>query len=588
MLEAPQTAPESLPSRKRSKAPEENDEDRGKKRSRGRPRLDTRDETAQDRRRTQIRLAQRAYRNRKDTAITTLEDKVKDLEDANENMSKEFMNFFDFVLSQGMLQGAPEVARRLNDTTRKFLSLTRKSADDSNRDDSGGAPVHAQVQDGDATQPPERRTSAQSSGTSSSPNDDSYTLNPPASDSISHEKHQATPQGVDGQIRQQATPPLNLPYEIITMPTTDNASFPVYDTQTTITLEQNPFLQSPFPAVPSPPSYSPQERSFGRRLQRASLEAGLRLVSMPNPPPHRYAQVFGFCLLFEPRESIIRRMSTTLAKVSQESLFVWKYPFTNLGGAGTFFPDNEGTGSYPSEGTNVNGSTLHLGNQGLAQTMKPPEMTGFSMGPFDVDVETTRGDRIDERMRMMYKGFEGDFFDADEVEKYLRQRGIVIPANVDFIDAEIDLTSLDEPTDLSGFGTSNSFFGGHQSPVSGQGLYMPHQQSAANIPDMWQSTIPTSIANTTSPTIPAPLMAPTLGPDMAGLISQFEPTNGGQYSQGLGSFVDTTFFPREWTSGSSWLKTKVTVDVNRLVAGEFHGVDSRFLSSILTLDRNNE
>lgn len=94
MLEELQTAPESLPARKRSKASEENDEERSKKRSRGRPRLDTRDETAQDRRRTQIRLAQRAYRNRKDTAITTLEDKVKDLEDANENMSKEFMNFF--------------------------------------------------------------------------------------------------------------------------------------------------------------------------------------------------------------------------------------------------------------------------------------------------------------------------------------------------------------------------------------------------------------------------------------------------------------------------------------------------------------
>jgi hypothetical protein len=48
MLEEPQTAPESLPTRKRSKASEENDEDRSKKRSRGRPRLDTRDETAQD------------------------------------------------------------------------------------------------------------------------------------------------------------------------------------------------------------------------------------------------------------------------------------------------------------------------------------------------------------------------------------------------------------------------------------------------------------------------------------------------------------------------------------------------------------
>ncbi|RGP75058.1 bzip family transcription factor [Fusarium sporotrichioides] len=564
MLETPQTEPESLTERKRLRVSEENEEDRGKKRSRGRPRLDTRDETAQDRRRTQIRLAQRAYRNRKDTAITTLEDKVKDLEDANENMSKEFMNFFDFVLSQGMLQGAPEVARRLNDTTRKFLSLTRKSAEDSSRDESGDNLAPAPIQGEDTTQPPERRISAHSSNTSSSPSDDLSASNPSVPHTIPHDKHQATPQRGDGQMRQQATPPLNLPYEIITMPTTDNASFPVYDTQTPINLEQNPFLQSPFPAVPSPPSYSSQERSFGRRLQRAALEAGLRLASMANPPPHRYAQVFGFCLLFEPRESIVDRISTTLSRISQESLFVWRYPFTNLGGTGTFFPDNEGASGYSSTGSNS--TRLHLGNQGLIQSMKPPEMTGFSMGPFAPNVETTR-DRVDERMRMMFKGFDGDFFDADEAEAYLRQKGVVIPANVDFVDAEIDIGSLGESTDLSGFGTnSNSFFGAHQTPVPDQGLYMPPQPSATDVPGMWRSAVPTSVASTTSPMTAASLMAPTIGPDMAGFIPQLGPTNGEQYGQGMGSFMDTSYLPREWASGSSWMKTRVTVDVNRLVA----------------------
>ncbi|RGP63139.1 bzip family transcription factor [Fusarium longipes] len=566
MLEASQIEPESLSTRKRTKLSEDNSDDRSKKRSRGRPRLDTRDETAQDRRRTQIRLAQRAYRNRKDTAIITLEDKVKDLEDANENMSKEFMNFFDFVLSQGMLQGAPEMARRLNDTTRKFLSLTRKSAEDSNRDDPGGAPAPAPapMQDEGATQPTERRTWADTSSTSSPSSDNISAPEPLVSDAIPQQKHQTTPQRVDGHIRQQATPPLNLPYEIITMPTTDNASFPVYDTQTPINLDQNPFLQSPFPAVPSPPSYSSQERSFGRRLQRAALEAGLRLASMTNPPPHRYAQVFGFCLLFEPRESIVRRMSSTLARVSQESLYVWRYPFTNLGGAGTFFPDNQGAEGYSS--TNLNGNRLYLGNQGLVQSMKPPEMTGFSMGPFDPDVETTR-DRVDERMRMMFKGFEGDFFDADEAETYLRHKGIVIPANVDFVDAEIDIGSLSESPDLSGFGlNSNSFFGAHQAPVPNQGLYIPTQQSATDVSSMWQSSVPNSVANTTSSMAAAPLMASAAGPGMAGLMPQFTPPNGEQYNQGLESFVDTPYLPRGWATNSSWMKTKVTLDVNRLVA----------------------
>ncbi|KAF4450690.1 hypothetical protein F53441_6231 [Fusarium austroafricanum] len=565
MLEAPQTAPEPLPTRKRSKASEENDEDRGKKRSRGRPRLDTRDETAQDRRRTQIRLAQRAYRNRKDTAITTLEDKVKDLEDANENMSKEFMSFFDFVLSQGMLEGAPEVARRLNDTTRKFLSLTRKTAEDSSRDDAGDTPAPTQTQEQVVTRPSERHTSGSGSGTSGSETGEFMIPNPPAFNAIPQEKNLATPPRADGFPRQQATPPLGLPYEIITMPTSDNASFPVYNTQTTISFEQNPFLQPPFPDVRSPSSYAPQERSFGRRLQRATLEAGLRLVSMANPPPHRYAEVFGFCLLFEPRESIIRRISSTLTKVSQESMFVWRYPFTNLGGTGTFFPSNGEAGEYTA--TNFNGNAMPIGNQGLAQPMKPQEMTGFAMGPFDPNVESTKRDRIDARMRMMYKGFEGDFFDADEVETYLRQRGIVIPANVDFVDVEIDIGSFDETTDLSALATANpGFFGSQQPPASSQGFYMPPQQAPSDIPNLWQSTIPTTLATTTSSMTPAPLMPPAMGPDLTGLLPTDEPSNNGQFGTGMGSFMDASYFPRDWATDASWMKTKVTMDVNRLVA----------------------
>ncbi|KAF4972104.1 hypothetical protein FSARC_1244 [Fusarium sarcochroum] len=563
MLEEPQTTPEPLSTRKRSKGSEENDEDRGKKRSRGRPRLDTRDETAQERRRTQIRLAQRAYRNRKDTAITTLEDKVKELEDANESMGKEFMNFFDFVLSQGMLEGAPEVARRLNDTTRKFLSFTRKSAEDPSRDDLYETPAPIQEQSRAPIQSPERHKS--SSGTSNSPSEEFIAPNPPAFSAAPQEKHLATPQRVDASIRQQATPPLNLPYVIITMPTSENASFPVYDTQTPVALDHNPFLQSPFPGVPSPSSYASHERSFGRRLQRATLEAGLRLASMNNPPPHRYAQVFGFCLLFEPRESIIRRMSSTLARVSQESLFVWRFPFTNLGGTGTFFPNNGETGNYPGMG--ANGSALPIGNQGLAQPMKPAEMTGFSMGPFDPTTESARDDRIDARMRMMHKGFEGDFFDADEVEKYLRQRGVVIPPNVDFIDAEIDMGSFEESPDLTGMaGSGNGFFGAQQAPAASQGLYMPPQEPPSEAPNMWQGNIPTSLAANTSSMTPASLMAPTMGPDMGGLLPASGPTNPGQFSTGIGSFIDTSYFPRDWPTDTSWMKTKVTIDVNRLVA----------------------
>jgi len=166
----------------------------------------------------------------------------------------------------------------------------------------------------------------------------------------------------------------------------------------------------------------------------------------------------------------------------------------------------------------------------------------------------------------MYKGFEGDFFDADEVETYLRQRGIVIPANVDFIDAEIDMGSFDETPDLSGLGTSSSFFGTHQPPASSQALYMPSQQATSDIPSMWQSTIPTTLATTTTSMTQPSLMAPAMGVDFINIMPTVEATNPGQFGTGMGSLMDSSYFPRDWAPDASWMKTKVTMDVNRLVA----------------------
>ncbi|KAF8458105.1 hypothetical protein BGX38DRAFT_1265392 [Terfezia claveryi] len=59
-------------------------------RQRGRPRLDTRDESPAERRRTQIRLAQRAYRLRKETTIASLRSRVAELETAIEGMQDAF------------------------------------------------------------------------------------------------------------------------------------------------------------------------------------------------------------------------------------------------------------------------------------------------------------------------------------------------------------------------------------------------------------------------------------------------------------------------------------------------------------------
>jgi len=193
--------------------------------------------------------------------------------------------------------------------------------------------------------------------------------------------------------------------------------------------------------LPSPATYCAHETTFGRRLQRANIERGLRLISMASPPPDRYAAVFGFCLFFESRDTNIHRLSQQVSRSREESLHYWHHPFTNLGGAGTFLPNmmsgiSSGKYSVPEH------RDLLIGNQHTREYGKPSMMTGFTMGPFSEDFEVARKEKLDHRMRMLSPGFEGDFFDPDEVETYLRHLGIVIPPAVDFVEAEINVEGL--------------------------------------------------------------------------------------------------------------------------------------------------
>ncbi|ATZ46487.1 hypothetical protein BCIN_01g10720 [Botrytis cinerea B05.10] len=110
----------------------DDDDDEARKKARGRPRVDTKDETAADRRRTQIRMAQRAYRHRKETTISSLEKQVQELRGTNEEMNNIFINLYDFAISRGLLQREPEFGQQLQSTTQKFLELAKQNAGDEN------------------------------------------------------------------------------------------------------------------------------------------------------------------------------------------------------------------------------------------------------------------------------------------------------------------------------------------------------------------------------------------------------------------------------------------------------------------------
>jgi hypothetical protein len=101
--------------------------------------------TLPQRRRTQIRLAQRAYRQRKETTISSLTNQSTQLHSIIEQMNKTFVRLHDSTLKSGLLQLNPSLARELKHATETFTTLAKaaneiEAGDDENGE--GAEPAH--------------------------------------------------------------------------------------------------------------------------------------------------------------------------------------------------------------------------------------------------------------------------------------------------------------------------------------------------------------------------------------------------------------------------------------------------------------
>ncbi|KAH8595095.1 hypothetical protein B0O99DRAFT_672302 [Bisporella sp. PMI_857] len=79
----------------------------------GRPTLGPVYSTQADKRRTQIRLAQRAFRGRQEAKIQSLENKVLNMENAISQTTKVLLDFEGKILASGVLDQAPEISHSL-------------------------------------------------------------------------------------------------------------------------------------------------------------------------------------------------------------------------------------------------------------------------------------------------------------------------------------------------------------------------------------------------------------------------------------------------------------------------------------------
>lgn len=176
------------------------------------------------------------------------------------------------------------------------------------------------------------------------------------------------------------------------------------DFPVTVDEEQNLLPLYAEPLAP-PSTYSFKESTFARRLLRASYERAWRVMTDPSKTAIKYEMCkFTFC--FSNSANItnwIREMSLTTTK---DSLELWVAPQLHIGSAGLRYPRTSLDGAQPPPSYWADQAPMGPRRSVLAETPMPDSMT-----------VTEIIDRV---------GFQGDWYDPNDVEHYLRSKGLVL------------------------------------------------------------------------------------------------------------------------------------------------------------------
>lgn len=82
------------------------------------------------RRRKQLRVAQQAYRKRKETTISNLQTRVQELESGIEDLSQSFLSFSNLLLEARVLEQNPNITSALQKITQQCVALAKQGCDD--------------------------------------------------------------------------------------------------------------------------------------------------------------------------------------------------------------------------------------------------------------------------------------------------------------------------------------------------------------------------------------------------------------------------------------------------------------------------
>ena len=151
-------------------------------------------------------------------------------------------------------------------------------------------------------------------------------------------------------------------------------------------------------------TYSYEEVTFARRLMRATLESGFLLLCNSDVHPSILNYIFKLSLPYLTLNEIRNRFRTILSRGVTEDLDWYATPFLHLGGAGTHYQRRDAEGKpIPMKNT----------------------WTIRQIGPLDrrmTRMERVADGQIQDLEGIDLTGFEGEWFDAYDVQGYIEQQ----------------------------------------------------------------------------------------------------------------------------------------------------------------------
>lgn len=382
-------------------------------------------------------------------------------------MNKSFLQFNEAAIKSGLLQLNPVLAQQLKSVTESFVSLAKSAAEGSGDDEEVNEDVDAAPVQNNQVQPTQPRhvdvgwgysTSIEHSTLEHSNHSPTNKTQPQDYDSlpllpnfntdqakqdglVQYRRSQGPDvftQGVSwSQVPLEEERPSNqpLPFGLLDILSRQEFKPPSPPNLNIFSVNiPTPRTTPPMPRLPSPAygglttrspkpmwTYSHDETTFARRLTRASLETGFHLLGSATQRPAALEYVFRLSLPYMTLDQLLERFKKLLARGTDEELDFWSTPFIHLGGAGTHYPRKD-----------VNGNIIKL----------PNTWTVRRIGPIDkkmVRAENSEDPSQSHDLNIDLTGFEGEWFDAHDVEGYLEhEKGVRINPRSSFVDALVD------------------------------------------------------------------------------------------------------------------------------------------------------